>query len=529
MKQKVIITDAVDQACATMLEAKGIQADVRLKLPKEELKAILPEYEGWIIRSGTKITAELIEAATNLKVIGRAGVGVDNVDLDAATRRGVLVMNSPDGNTLSTAEHTCAMMQSLARHLPQAHASLKSGAWERNKFNGTEIFGKTLGVIGAGKIGRAVAERMRGFGMNVLAYDPMLNHAVAERLGIALVSLDELYAQSDLITVHTPLTEETNGLLNRETFAKCKKGVLVVNCARGEIINEADLLEALASGQVGGAALDVYSAEPPGPHLRPLIEHPNVVATPHIAASTKEAQFKVAEEVTAELIEALQGRSVRTSVNSFAIRMAARSEVQSFLKLAEKLGQVAGQLMDGSLQKVVVRCMGDVPKRYSELLSLAVMRGILSKWHSYVNYINASVIAHEMGVVFEEQRSDDAGNFTELLEITFHTSSGIRKLAGTVFVGEDPRMVQIDGFPLEVKPEGHILFYTNVDRPGMVAAVGRILAENQINIATFTLGRSGKGGEAITAVCVDDTITEVVKTQIEAIDGVRNVKVVYVP
>lgn len=526
---KVIITDSVDKACVGLLEEAGIQADVKVKLPKEELKAIIPYYDGWIIRSGTKIDADLIDAAANMKVIGRAGVGVDNVDLEAATRKGILVVNSPDGNTISTAEHTCAMIMSLVRHLPQAYASLKGGAWDRGKFNGAELFGKTLGVIGAGKIGRAVAERMKGFGISVIAFDPMLNESVAERMGIKLVSLAEIYAQSDIITVHTPLTEETNGLLNKETLAQCKKGVLVINCARGEIIHELDLLAALEAGQVGGAALDVYSAEPPTEELRPLIAHPLVVATPHIAASTKEAQFKVAEEVTAEVIKALNGQPVKSSVNSYAIRMASQGEVQPFLQLAEKLGQTAGQLMEGSLKRVVVRCMGDVTKRYSELLSIAVLRGVLSRWQGVqVNYINAPTIAQEMGVSIEEQRGDDAGSFTDLLEVTVVTKAGSRSLAGAVFAGEDPRIVRIDSFNVEVRPEGHILFYTNKDRPGMVAAVGGILAEHQINIATFTLGRSGKGLEALTAVCVDDELPTGVLDKIAQIDGVQNVKLVFV-
>jgi D-3-phosphoglycerate dehydrogenase len=523
---RVIITDAVDKACVDLLEAQDIQADVVLKKSKDELKAIISAYDGWIIRSGTKIDAELIEAGTNLKVIGRAGVGVDNVDRDAATRRGILVVNSPDGNTISTAEHTCAMMMALARHIARADQSLKGVKWERGTLNGTELYGKTLGVVGAGKIGRAVAERMKAFGMSIVAFDPLLNENVAERLGIKLVSLDELYAQSDFITVHTPLTEQTKNLLNTKTLAKCKKGVMLINCARGGIISEHDVLDALNSGQVGGLALDVYSSEPPTQELHALIQHPKVVSTPHIAASTTEAQLKVAEEVTAEVINALQGRPVNAAVNSFAIRMAAQSEVQPYLKLADRLGQVGGQLVDGTLTNITVKCLGDVSRRYSELLTIAVLRGILSRWHVNVNYINAPTLAKEKGFILEEQRGSERGGFSNLIEVSLETNQGKWTLGGAVFGQAEPRIVAINEYEFEVRPEGRILFYTNKDRPGMVAAVGGILAENNINIATFVLGRTEIGQMAMTAISVDQDVPKNVVKRIADLDGVQNVKLV---
>lgn len=529
MSHTVLITDAVAPVCIEMLEQEGITANVQLKRSPEELKALAKDADGWIIRSGTKITEDLIEDVDNLMVIGRAGVGVDNVDLSAATRRGILVINAPDGNTISTAEHTCAMLMSLARRIPQANASLAGGAWNRKAFTGAELEGKTLGVVGIGKIGRAVAQRMLGFDMKVIGFDPVLSSEAADRLGIELVSLDKIFEESDFITVHTPLNDATRGLIGTKTLAACKKGVRIVNCARGGIVDEKALLEALESGQVGGAALDVYSQEPPPEGLEDLLRHPNVVATPHIAASTGEAQEKVAKQVTEQVILALQAKPVSTAVNAMAIKMAGQREVQPYLRLVELLGRLAQQLNSGGrLKRVTVGCHGDVPHRYAEVLSIAALKGLLDSIISDpVNLINAGVHAESMGLDVVEQRGSLTDSFTNRVEIQLETDKGIRTVAGSVFGENDPRLVSIDEYNVEVKLEGRFLFFKNEDRPGMIAAVASILGDADINIGVLQLGRMGvRGSTALTALSIDDEISEDVVAKIDQMDGIKGVKVV---
>ena len=526
---KVLITDRVDPVCIEQLETAGFEADVQLQKSPEALRALAAEADAWIIRSGTRITGELIEAAPRLKVIGRAGVGVDNVDLESATRRGVLVLNAPDGNTISTAEHTCAMILALMRQIPQANQSLRGGAWDRKRFTGAELNGKTLGVVGVGKIGRAVAERMRAFGLRVLGFDPVLGQEAAERIGVQLVSLDEIWAESDVITVHTPLNDATRGLLGRDVLARCKPGVRIVNCARGGIVDEAALLEALEQGHVGGAALDVYSQEPPPEAIARLLQHPAVVATPHIAASTAEAQAKVAEQVTEQVIRALRGEPVQTSVNALALRMAADPDAQPYLRLADKLGQIGGQLSDGPLRRVRVTCRGEGARRYAEVVALAAVRGVLSRWHDEpVNLVNAPVLAADAGLQIEERRDTESGHYTTLVEVALEGDGPARVVAGTVFNEDDLRLVHVDGYWLEVRPEGHLVFYRNVDRPGMLAAVGALLAEAGLNIGALALGRMGKGAMALTAISVDEPVTAEVRAQIAGLEGVEDVRLVSV-
>lgn len=526
MPHTVLITDPLDSVCFDLLEAHGIETDVQLKSTPEALREHARHADGWLIRSGTQITADLLETAEDLKVIGRAGVGVDNVDLEAATRRGILVINAPDGNTISTAEHACALMMALARRLPQANASLREGSWERKSFTGAELYEKTLGIVGVGKIGQAVAQRMGGFGMTLLGFDPVLAPDVAARLGVTLVSFADLIARSDLITVHAPLNDATRGLLGADALARCKPGVLLVNAARGGIIDEAALLDALENGHVGGAALDVYSTEPPPPHLQALIRHPRVVATPHIAASTAEAQEKVARHVTEQMIHALAGEPVTTPVNAGAIRMAAQPEAQPYVRLADQLGQLAGQLADGHVERMIIRCHGEVPHRYAEVLAVSAMRGVLTRWADRpVNLVNARLLAEEMGLAIEEQRSAARSSYTNLVEVALKTDAGGVDVAGAVF-GDDARLVRVDEYPLELRPEGRLLFYRNVDRPGMLAAVGTILAQSGLNIGALALGRKGKGSPALTAVSVDEPIPEAVRQQIAALDGVERVHAV---
>ena len=522
---KVLVTDAVDDICIELLEASGIEADVQLKKTDDELMRLAKDADGWIIRSGTTITSDLIDGADLLKVIGRAGVGVDNIDLDAATRRGVLVINAPDGNTISTAEHTAAMLMSLSRRIPHAYTSLLEGKWDRKTFTGSELYEKTLGIVGVGKIGRAVAERMDGFGMTILGYDPVLSPDTADRLGVRLVDMDEIFERSDFITIHTPLNDATRNLLNEETIARCKRGVRVINCARGGIVDEVALLAALETGQVGGAALDVYSQEPPPESLSKLIRHPNVVATPHIAASTEEAQSKVARQITEQVIHALRDEPVQSPVNAMAIKMVTQPEVQPYLSLADKLGQIAGQLGDGHMSSVTVRCRGDVPRRFSEILTIAAVRGVLSRWISEpVNLINAPYLAEAMGISVREERDTARGGYTNLLDVEIDSDGSSRSVAGTVFDNDEPRLVRIDDYWMEVKPEGRLMLYKNVDRPGMLASVGQILARNSINIGALALGRIGKGSLALTAISVDEAIPDSVIQQVSMLEGVEQVR-----
>lgn len=526
-RYRILITDALSPQAVAQIEAAGHEPVVALKRSPDELVALAAEADGWLIRSGTRLTRELIEAAPRLRVIGRAGVGVDNVDLPAATRRGIVVLNAPDGNTLSTAEHTCAMLLALARQIPQADASLRGGAWERSRFSGVELDGKTLGVIGVGKVGRTVIERMRAFGMEVVGYDPVLAPEAAERMGLALVDLEEMYRRSDFISVHTPLNDATRGLLGRETLARCKPGVRLVNCARGGIIDEAALLEALESGHVGGAALDVFSEEPPGEALRPLLQHPHVVVTPHIAASTEEAQEKVAVQVTEALLDALAGRPVSSAVNAAALRSAAQPEVQPYLALADRLGRVVAELAGEGVRSVRVACAGDVARRNAEVITLAALRGVLSRFSSEpVNLVNAPVLAREAGLPVEEQRRSESGDFTHLVAVHVETADGVRSVEGIVREPDDLRLVSVDGFRLEVRLEGRLLFYRNVDRPGMVASVGALLAHHGINIGALALGRMEPGAEAVSVYTVDDPLPAQLLDQIEALDGVFGVRLV---
>ena len=525
MSKRIIITDAVAPVCKQLLEEAGFKVDEYSKLSQEELKEASQGAHGWIVRSGTKINEELIEHADVLEVIGRAGVGVDNVDLGAATRKGVLVLNAPDGNTISTAEHTCAMIMSLSRLIPQANESLTSGKWERKNFMGSELYSKTLGIVGVGKIGQTVAERMKSFGMNLLGFDPVLSQEAADKLGIRLVGMDELLVESDFITVHTPLTDSTRGMLNKDSIQKCKDGVRLINCARGGIIDESQLYDLVESGKVGGAALDVYSSEPPTEELYKLVSHPRIITTPHIAASTDEAQEKVAIQVTEELINALSGQPVMTPVNSLAIKMATESEVKPLLKVANTLGIFAGQLASGRMKSLHVTCKGDIPSRYSNIITIGAVAGALDKWNPRsINYVNALSIAEESGIGIDESRTSDGGPFSKLISVEVNTGESKTTVSGTIFGPDDVRIVGIDDFDIEFQPHGHVLYFQNEDKPGMMAAVSGLLAAENVNIAAVSLGRKSKGDRAVTIMKVDQDVPEGTLVKIRSIEGVYSVK-----
>ncbi|MDE2997296.1 MAG: phosphoglycerate dehydrogenase [Bacteroidota bacterium] len=522
--KRVLLTDSVHPVCYTLLAEAGLEAIDGSKWSDEEIVASCDSVDGWIIRSGTTIGKEWIDKASNLSVIGRAGVGVDNVDLEAATKRGILVLNAPAGNTLSTAEHTMAMLLSIARNVPAAAASVKSGKWDRKSFMGSELFGKTLGIVGLGKIGKEVAARAQSFGMRIIGSDPMLTADAAERIGVELVEVEQIFEQSDFITVHTPMVPATRGMFNDDTLARCRKGVGIINCARGGIVDEGALLRALESGQVSGAGLDVYTSEPPPDELRPLLDHPNVVCTPHIAASTEEAQEKVARQVTEQVIHALRSEPVLTAVNAMAIRLAAQTEVQPYLALAENLGRAARQLFPDRARRIKVRCHGDVPRRYTDVIRVATLKGFLSEgWSEPVNLVNAPVLAQEAGIVVDVETFHPDNSYSNLIGLEVDSESGTFSMSGTLFGGKDGRIVSVDGYDVELRMKGRMLLYRNQDRPGMLAAVGSLLADASINIGSMALGRNRPGEEALTVIAVDEAIENDMLEAVSALEGVHRV------
>lgn len=523
--ERVLITDRLDAACGDILRAAGFEVVDRVGASAEEIRRAASDAVGWIVRSGTTITADLLEAAPSLRVVGRAGVGVDNIDVAAATRRGVIVINAPEGNTISTAEHACAMILSLARRIPLASASMREGRWERKEFMGAELFGKTLGIVGVGRVGRGVAERMSAFGMRVIGFDPVVSAEVAKESGVQLVGIEELAEQADVITFHAPLTASTRGMFGRERLDRCRRGVLIVNCARGGLIDEGVLLEALESGRVGGAALDVFSHEPPGEEERALLAHPAVVATPHIAASTAEAQQKVAVQVTEQVVLGLRGEPVATPVNASAIRLSSRPEVKPFVGLAELLGRIAARLSAShGIRRVTVRGAGEVPRAARDVLAVGALAGILGELHDQrVNLVNAEALAAEAGLPVNMDWATTAENYQHYVEVGVETGAGTRTIRGTLFGGTDARIVGLDGYELELRPAGTMLFYRNVDRPGMLAAVGAIVAEANVNIGAMALGRRDPGAPALTVMHLDEPLDAGTLRRLGELDGVADV------
>ncbi len=516
---KILVSDHLEQSCIDILRREGFEVDNSPGLAPGDLLETIGGYEGLVVRSATRVTADVIARGTRLQVIGRAGTGVDNIDVNAATRRGILVMNTPGGNTVSAAEHTISLMLALARNIPRAQASLLRGEWDRKSFTGTEVQEKTVGVIGLGKIGREVALRCRGLGMHVLGYDPVLSADVTAKMDVEPVSLEELFRRSDFITVHTPLNPQTRGLLNDESLARCKKGVRIINCARGGIVDEAALLRALDTGQVAGAALDVFETEPPKGN--PLIGHPHVVVTPHLGASTEEAQEKVAVQIAHQIVDALQGRAFSGVVNGAAMHLTLKQEVRPGLDLAERLGSLAVQAAPGKLKQLTVAAAGDQLVGSLELLKAGVLKGILA--HTVpepVNFINAPFLARELGISVSEERNPDPAPYANILRLRYETDDGILEVAGTVLGPHAVRLVGMNGFSFEVRPEGYLVIYRNIDRPGMLASVGTILARHQVNIAGVSLGRSRPGEIALTVMNVDGSVPEAALHEITSQEGI---------
>lgn len=521
--KKIIITDAVDKKSVGVLEAAGFEVAYQPGMPVEEIKKNIKNYHGLIVRSETQVTPELIDLMVEMEVIGRAGTGVDNIDLAAATRKGIVVMNTPGGNTVSTAEHTMALLLSMCRNIPQANQAIRNNKWDRKKYKGTELQGKTIGIVGLGKIGREVAVRCKAFGMNLIGFDPVLSEELASKINIKLVTIDELFAESDIITVHVPLTDKTKNLISKENLAKCKNGVKIINCARGGIVNEPDLLEALESGKVSSAALDVYLNEPPE-MTGPLLQHAKLVATPHLGASTEEAQEKVAVQIAEQMVDLFNKLSVRGAINAEAIEAMGNKDLAPYVHLGESLGALHAELSKGQLKQIEINFSGELLHSSTTLLSTSVLKGFLSKKKSeVVNLINAPFLAKEMGISINETKSSANNTYKNLLTVDFITDSERRSLSGTVFGNEEIRVVAIDNFHIELKPEGNMLFYTNIDKPGMLATVGKILAEANINIAGLSLGRYDIGKEALTVINADSQIAKDVADRISSIDGVNNV------
>lgn len=520
---KVLVLDGVSEKAVAILRDNGIDADVSPTLPQDELIAKIPEYEGMIVRSQTKVTAEVINAGEKLKVIGRAGVGVDNVDVDAATKRGIIVMNAPDGNTISTAEHTVAMIMALSRNIPQAHAALKEGKWDRKKYTGVEVNGKVLGIIGLGRIGTEVAKRMMVMGMTVLALDPFMTEEKAERLGIRLVGLEELLAEADYITVHTPLTPETKGILNAETLRRTKKGVRIINCARGGIVDEEALADAIEAGHVAGAALDVYSTEPPTNSR--LINLPQVVTTPHLGASTQEAQVNVAVDVAVEMSKALKGESFKNALNIPSVRPEVLKVLQPYFSLAEKLGMFLTQLAEGRMSKVEIEFSGEIANYDVSPLTTQIIKGVLRPaLNGEVNMVNAPVLAKQRGLKISERKEVSNADYANKLKVRTVTAQGEIVIAGTLFRQNDERVVEINGYHFEVVPHGNLLIAPHTDRPGIIGQVGSLLGEAGINIAFMQVGRKEVGGSAIMALTVDSPVPQDVLEKIKKVDGVEDVK-----
>jgi D-3-phosphoglycerate dehydrogenase len=524
---RILVSDKLDKQGLEILQAaKNLQVDNNPGLPPDELKKIIGQYEGLVIRSGTKVTADLLEAATSLKIVGRAGIGVDNVDVEAASKRGVIVANTPGGNNVTTGEHAISMLLACAREIPQANATLREGKWKRNDFLGVEVTGKIIGVIGLGNIGAIVADRARGLKMHVLGYDPFVNADAAARAGIELASLEEIYARADFLSIHTPLTPDTKGLIGAAAMAKMKKGVRIVNCARGGIVDEAALLDALNSGQVAGAALDVFSKEPPAAD-DPLVMHPKVVATPHLGASTGEAQLNVAIAVAEQIRDFFADGTIRNAINVPSLSAEAAGAVAPYVLLGEKLGCLHAQLSGRAPNEIVISYNGEVADLDVRPVNAAVLKGLLSGVLDVpLNAVNAPFLAKERGVKIIEVKNRETSSFSNSVTVTFKADGQERRIEGAVFGGRIVRLVRFNDFFLEAVPEGNILILHNRDVPGVVGRLGTFLAEIGVNIAGLALGRTGPGGEAVAFYHVDSPLDAQQLEKLRALKDVTSAQMV---
>jgi D-3-phosphoglycerate dehydrogenase len=519
---KVLISDKLSPAAIAIFKERGVEADVKTGLSKDELLKIIGDYDGLAIRSATKVTAEVIRVAKKLKVIGRAGIGVDNVDIPAATAAGIIVMNTPFGNSITTAEHAIALMMALARDIPAANASTHAGKWEKNRFMGVELTGKVFGLIGCGNIGSIVADRAKGLHMRVIAYDPYLSLERATDLGVEKVELNDLLARADFISLHTPLTPETRNLISAEAIARMKKGARLINCARGGLVDETAVKAALDSGQLAGAAFDVFEEEPALSNL--LFGNEKVVSTPHLGASTSEAQENVALQVAEQISDYLLTGAVTNALNMPSISADEAQKVRPWIALAEYLGAFAGQLTESSISAVELVYEGTASTLNTRALTQATIAGLLKPALSEVNMVNAPIIAKERGVRISEVRRDQEGAYEGYIKLTVTTPEQTRSVAGTVFSNGRPRLIQIKGIDLDAEFAPHMLYITNEDKPGFIGRLGMLLGNAHVNIANFNLGRASRGADAICVVQLDERIPDAILTEIRKIPMVKQAR-----
>lgn len=521
---KVLVSDNLGKTGIAILESEGISVDVRTGLTPDELKAVIAGYEGLVIRSATQVTAELLDAATDLKVVGRAGIGLDNVDIPAATKKGVVVMNTPGGNVVTTAEHAIAMMMAAARNIPRGTGSLKEGRWDKKLLQGVELTGKTLGVIGFGKIGSVVADRARGLKMRVIVHDPVIQPEMISKQGFDPVSLDDLYSQSDCITIHVPKNPDTAYMIDQNAFGRMKDGVILVNCARGGIVDEKALCEALQSGRVSKAAFDVFETEPP-PADHPLLTMDNVVVTPHLGASTLEAQTNVAVAVARQMVAYLKHNNIQNAVNVPSVSGKTLEKLAPFLRVVDRMGCLQAQLADGQILEIRVDYRGDFQDMDMTPVTTAFVKGLLDYLvPDDVNSVNALAIAKEMGIRLMVSGSAESDEFISLINATVVTTNGSCSVAGTIFGKSDARIVRIDDFRIEIVPDGHLALIHNIDKPGAIGAIGRKLGEHDINISRMQVGRDVGGDNNIILVRTDSPITPAVAEELLGLEQVKSVK-----
>ena len=523
---KILVADPIaDEGIEILKKQKDTEVDVKLKLKPEEIIAIIGEYDALVVRSETKATAPILEAAKKLKVIGRAGVGVDNVDVPFASKKGIIVMNTPDGNTISTAEHTIAMMMSLSRNIPAADASMKQKKWDRKKFTGVELYGKTLGIIGLGRVGREVALRAKSFHMDIMAFDPYLTEDAAMKLGFKKATGDEVVTTADYITVHTPLTKETRGIIGEKEIAKMKEGVRLINCARGGIIDEKALVSALKNGKIAGAAIDVYEKEPPEDYI--YSDLANTVLTPHLGASTEEAQVSVAIAIANQLLEALRGGTVRNAVNAPAVPAEILAVMKPYILLGETLGRTLIQLADGPIKTIEVEYTGQVCDFNTSYLTLSILRGILTPIvKEPVNFVNAPHIIKEKNIIVNESKSNLIKEYTSFIKVAVTTDKERSSIGGTVFGKNNIRISRLLGYDIDLEPATFMLIITNKDVPGMVGRIGTLLGKENINIASLQMARKITGGDATTILTLDNQIEERVISELSKMENIRGVKFV---
>lgn len=519
---KVLISDKMDGLAAEIFQNNGIEVDVRPGMKPDELAGVIGNYDGLAVRSSTNATADIIAAAKSMKVIGRAGIGVDNIDVPAATNAGIVVMNTPFGNSITTAEHAIAMMFALARQIPQASASTHAGKWEKSGFMGVELYGKTLGVVGCGNIGGIVAARGIGLKMNVIAYDPFLGDERAAELGVEKVDLENLFQRADFITLHVPKNDKTANIINKNSIAKMKKGARIINCARGGIVNEKDLKDALDSGHIAGAALDVFEKEPATENI--LFGHPAVVCTPHLGASTTEAQVNVAIQVAEQMSAFLLHGAVSNAINMPSISAEEAPGLRPYMKLCDQLGSFAGQIAEHAIKKIEIEYLGDVTKLNVKPLTAMALASLLKPALDNVNMVNAPQVAKARSITVSETKTESCVEFHTAVRITVTTENTTRDVMGTLFAGRDPRIIRIEGVPVEASLSSHMLYLRNDDKPGLIGSVGSALGAAGQNIADFRLGRVERDGSAVALISLDAPVPDAVIEKIKALPQVKKLR-----